>query len=147
MTAYAAAVENIPRYAIYLTSLIGSDVRRNYSAAAFACLCYQYGLRQTDDDAVARRKVGRCGRNSRRIFSHQCSLLSNAGKQFGVFGRIDNIQTAAQNCHRHTSGLQAGLVRRRVNALGTAADNGYALARHHLGKVACGTHAVFAAAP
>ena len=38
-------------------------------------------------------------------------------------------------------------MRRRINAFGTAADDGYALARHSLGKVACGTHAVFAAAP
>ena len=95
MTAYAAAVENIPRYAVYLTSLVGSDIRRNYSAAALACLCYQYGLRQTNDDTVARRKICRCWRNSRRIFRYQCSLLGNAGEQLGVFGRIDNIQPAA----------------------------------------------------
>ena len=146
MTANAAAVENIPRYAIYLTSFICSDIRRNYSAAALACLCYQHGLRQTDDDAVARRKIGRCRRNSRRIFRHQCALLGNAGKQLGVFGRIDNIQTAAKHCHRRPSGLQAGLVRRRINALGTAADDGYALTRHSLRKAGSSTHTVFRAA-
>jgi hypothetical protein len=98
------------------------------------------------DDAVAPREmIGARGCPGRK-FADQCAFGGNAGGEFAVLARVDQIRSSAEHRNRAPARIQRGRVGSAVDAVGHAAGDGEAGLRQCSAEASCRCQTVAAGA-
>ena len=99
-----------------VASLLERRPSRNERPALLGGLHHDHGRTEPADDAIAQWEViGHGGRAGRMLADHGAAF-GQASAEVDVLGRIDTVQSGAQDRDAHAAGLERGTMRRRVHA-------------------------------
>ena len=122
---------------IDFTALAECHLSGDQRAAAPCRLNDEHPLRESADDAVARREEHGQRLRPGGILGEDCpARRSDLRQQAAVLGRIDNIHAAAEN-RNSPSAAQCTAMRTRVDPARRTADNGDSRCREMLRKLEC----------
>ena len=102
-----------------LRRLAGGDQRSGFHGR----LDHQATLRQSRDDAVALREIGRHRGRADKVLADQQSAARDMAGQVRMFQRVHLVRPGAEDCDRAARRVQRGLVRGAVDALRQPRDH------------------------
>ena len=112
------------RYGEDLTSELEGVIDGDPRAALRLAFHHHQRSRQRDDDPVPRGEVLRPRRNGGRVFAHERAGSGDRTEEFPAARRVGDIDPRAQHRDRSTRRLERALVRRSVDPLRGAGDDG-----------------------
>jgi len=105
-------------------SLIERVPSSDQRAASASGLDHDDGPRQTADQPVSQREMGRSGRGAHRKLARDCSLLGDSRSQSPMLWRIDPIDPTSEHRHGSSACLEGAFVGRGIDAPRHPGDDG-----------------------